>query len=113
MTLRQHLFLSIALEFLGFLLGTLAGFYVAFVGFASGWPVPLRGIVAFVLAICGVMTFRILMRRVIGCRCTQDGCTGRMRQAGSRPIRYVCRTCDHEEETEVFEGDRGRVDRGL
>jgi hypothetical protein len=108
MSVRFHLFLMIFCEFAGFLVG---GILVVYLFVTSGGLHFrfLQIVTFFAIILVGTMIPRLVFRNLIPAKC--PACGEKAYAQGANPVRYVCRSCGHREDTAVFEDtDRpGRV----
>ncbi|MCA9310769.1 MAG: hypothetical protein KDA21_06155 [Phycisphaerales bacterium] len=104
MSIRAHLILMIACEFLGFMAGAVVGIGVVMTR-PFGLPFMVAALALPLILIPAVMLPRVVFRRLIAARCPNDQCRGPAYATGSSPIRYVCRRCGHDHETAVSEAD--------
>jgi len=99
MPIKTHLWMSIAAQVLGFLIGGVVFAVFMFSGRATGVLFPL---LFFGCIGGGYEIARLIFRSLVHAQCPK--CGGEAFQTGRRPIIYVCRACGHSERTMVSEG---------
>lgn len=100
---KLHLGLMVFFEFFGFVAGAIIGI-VLFVQQVVTKTFFINALLIGGLIGIGVMVPRLIFRHLIGTRCTVEACGGSAFPFGKNPIRYRCKRCGHEWETNVSEG---------
>ena len=105
MSIKLHLALMVASEFLGFLFG--------FAVVATLWMSGLLGSQLWLVAAIGLPVFLIstiiprFAFRWIPARCTQADCFGKTYVQDTKPYSYECHECGHKHQTNVADSDGG------
>ena len=103
-SIKLHLALMVASEFLGFLLGAvLVG--AMWVSGLLGEQIWLVAVVALPTLLIGTLVPRFVFRKLISAKCPQRDCFGSAFAQDSKPIIYVCSDCGVATETNVSDGD--------
>lgn len=102
--IRRHLGWQTIFEVVGSVgaPGVFVGYRFGVAVVSDGW---LVGFVFLSLFIVGYLGPRAVFRHFIGATCPD--CHGRVFPTGTKPIIYVCRVCQRQYPTELFENDDG------